>query len=136
MVLQPLSNWLSNSGQVSYELIIVFAAVIGLVTMILSNYVVIKDSTIALIIAKEKTIDKLSQIDSMEYIEEILFETVGDDTIKLDLILSGGSMNLDTTAFKDYLRDEIILRSKYETVHVCINGTDRDNIPSSTNCPS
>ncbi len=123
MLQEPESRCLSNFGQVSFELIVVFAAVIGLVTMILANYIIIKDSTNALIIAKGKTIDKLSQIESMEYIEEILFETVGDDTIKLDLILSGTSLNGEDP-FKEDLQNEISLRSKYEIVSVCVNGND------------
>ena len=110
---------LSRYAQVSFELIVIFGAVIGIVSIILASYVVIKDSTVALIIVKEKTIEKLSLDDfsAMVYIDQINFTETPPDTIEIDVTLSSNSAEMPPV-FITEIQNEVRLRTKYDFVTI------------------
>jgi len=114
-----MSQLLNKYAQVSFELIVIFGAVIGIVSMILASYVVVKDSTVALIIVKEKTIEKLSLDDfsAMVYIDQISFTETPPDTIAIDVTLSSNSAEM-LPAFITEIQNEVMLRTKYDFVTI------------------
>ncbi|MBI5884731.1 hypothetical protein HZB89_01390 [archaeon] len=100
----------NETGQASFELLLVTVIVISLALLLQSYFFTIFDSTKAITITKLDAVEKLSQLDSFYTIKKIDFIENNDNTISLAVFIEPAlAEQLDFTGTEQ----KIISQTKY-----------------------
>lgn len=120
---------LGKKGQVGFEILLITAIVFMVVIWISGYYLSIKDSTLAMQLAKVHTIKQISKSEGLYTIQKIDFEEnsptdclVGVEciTLKINVPETGfGCNNLESTELANLVRGN----TKYSIVNIVLNGT-------------
>ena len=122
---------LGEKGQSSFELPIITVIVLAMATIVISYYIQISDTTMALAIAKESIAEKLTQWETPYMIKDLSYLQCGT-TLKLNAsTITNGPIN--TTIFdtgpiasgsqqnKLKVQNEIASITKFQTISIGIN---------------